>query len=323
MEWNLRPIPEPSPMDTHKTYTLEDLDRLEFHGTPLAVLGDPVEHSLSPVMHNTAISKLAQTDQHFKDWAYYRFTVPAVELSSALQGFYSKGFEGVNLTVPHKVLALKTVTDLSGDAMAMGAVNTLKRGDDGWLGYNTDGYGLERGLLATLGQSLKGSVVMLAGSGGAARAAAVQCLLSGCKKLYLGNRTPERLGELREILAALGKLMEVEVFSLAALPEDLPKVGIFINATSLGLRGDDPSPIEVQALPSDWVAYDMVYNPPQTQLLTAAASRGMKCANGLSMLVYQGARALEIWTGQTVDATVMRNAAEAALAKKERESSDA
>lgn len=307
-------------MDTEKIYTLEDLDRLEFHGTPLAVLGDPVKHSLSPAMHNAALEALVSIEDKYKDWAYYRFVVPAAQLSSALLRFYSKGFAGLNLTVPHKVLALETVTHLSGDAVAMGAVNTLKRGDEVWIGFNTDGYGLEQGLQTTLSQSLKDSVVMLAGSGGAARAAAVQCLRSGCKKLYLGNRSPDRLAELCKILDELNAPSDVEIFPLGALPNDLPHDGIFINATSLGLRSGDALPIDVLALPPNWVVYDMVYNPAETHLLKAASSGGMKCSNGLSMLVHQGARALEIWTGQAVNASVMQTAAEATLADYEKES---
>ena len=301
-------------MDTEKTFTLEDLDRLEFPGTALAVLGAPVRHSLSPAMHNAALAVLADSDARFADWAYYRFEVPASELAAALPRFHAKGFAGLNLTVPHKVLALETVTELSGDALAMGAVNTLKRAESGWVGYNTDGYGLERGVESMLDVHLEGSVVMLAGSGGAARAAAVQCLRSGCPKLYLGNRSPKRLAGLCEILAAMEAQSTVETFSLQALPADLPANGIFINATSLGLRREDPSPVEVGALPSAWSVYDMVYNPPETRLLAAARARGMNCANGLSMLVHQGARALEIWTDCPVDAVVMQSAAKAAIA---------
>lgn len=300
-------------MDTVTTYTLKDLDYLDFPGKALAVLGDPVRHSLSPAMHTAALAVLSETDASFEDWRYYRFEVPAAELSVALPRFHAKGFAGLNLTVPHKVLALETVTELSKEAAVMGAVNTLKRMDAGWVGYNTDGYGLERGIESMLNQSLKGSVVMLAGSGGAARAAAVQCLRSGCSKLYLGNRTPERLAGLCEILEELNEESMVETFSLNAIPAGLPNSGLFINATSLGLREDDPAPIEVDALPSGWSVYDMVYNPPETQLLHSAAQRGLRCANGLSMLVHQGARALEIWTGASVDAKVMYTAAELAI----------
>lgn len=302
-------------MNTEKTYTLEDLDRLEFPGTALAVLGDPVKHSLSPVMHNTALALLAESDGRFQDWAYYRFEVPATALLEALPRFHAKGFKGLNLTVPHKVLALETVEELSAEAAAMGAVNTLRRTDAGWEGFNTDGYGMERGLQDELGQELRGHEILLVGSGGAARAAAAQCLRSGCAKLYLGNRSQDRLAELYEILRDMNTGIPIQTFQLSDLPTDLPETGVLINATSLGLRGADPAPVTVADIPPAWAVYDMVYNPPETRLLKAARARGMPCANGLSMLVHQGARALELWTDAVVDAGRMEAAAKAALAQ--------
>jgi shikimate dehydrogenase len=302
-------------MNTEKTYTLEDLDRLEFSGTSFAVLGDPVKHSLSPVMHNAALAVLAESDARFKDWSYYRFEVPAAGLLEALPRFHAKGFMGLNLTVPHKVLVLDSIQTLSVEATAMGAVNTLKRTELGWEGFNTDGHGMERGLNEELGLALRDSEIMLVGSGGAARAAAVQCLCSGCAKLYLGNRSQARLAELYGILRDMETGVPVETFELEHPPVDLPEAGVLINATSLGLRVEDPSPIAIAGLPKGWSVYDMVYNPSETRLLKDARARGMAVANGLSMLVHQGARALEYWTDVPVDARTMRSAAEAALAK--------
>lgn len=302
-------------MNTEKTYTLEELDRLEFPGTALAVLGDPVKHSVSPAMHNAALAVLAESDARFKDWAYYRFEVPAAALLEALPRFHAKGFMGLNLTVPHKVLALDSIETLSGEAAAMGAVNTLKRTESGWEGFNTDGYGMERGLKEELGLALRGSEIILVGSGGAARAAAVQCLLSGCAKLYLGNRSQGRLAGLYEILRDMKSGIPIETFELNHPPSDLPEAGVLVNATSLGLRAEDPAPIAVAGLPKGWSVYDMVYNPPETRLIKEARARGMAAANGLSMLVHQGARALELWTDAPVDSDKMQSAAEAALAQ--------
>ncbi|NCG08241.1 MAG: shikimate dehydrogenase [Verrucomicrobia bacterium] len=310
-------------MNTEKTYTLEDLEHLEFPGTALAVLGDPVKHSLSPVMHNAALAVLAESDVRFKDWVYYRFEVPAAALVEALPRFHAKGFMGLNLTVPHKVLALEFIESLSAEAEAMGAVNTLKRTESGWEGFNTDGYGMERGLNEELGLALRDSEIILVGSGGAARAAAAQCLRSGCAKLYLGNRSQARLAGLYKILRDLNTGIPIETFELNDLPRDLSETGVLINATSLGLRGEDPAPIAVAGLTNGWSVYDMVYNPPETRLLMEARAGGMATANGLSMLVHQGARALELWTGAIVDADRMQAAAEGALAKNRKDPGDA
>lgn len=300
-------------MDTEKTYTLDDLEQFEFSGTSLAVLGDPVRHSISPAMQNAALANLEARDRHFAEWAYYRFEIPAEALLESLPRFHAKGFFGLNLTVPHKVIALSGVEKLSEAAKQMGAVNTLRRTATGYEGFNTDGYGIEMGLKQSLGVALKDNTVLLLGSGGAARAAAVQCLQAGCQQLYLGNRTPARLAALQASLAPLPSAASVITFALAQMPENLPENGIVINATSLGLKAEDPMPIDISQLPVGWSVYDMIYNPPATPLLQAAQEVGLKTANGLSMLVHQGARALELWSNTTVNAAIMQTAARKAL----------
>ena len=302
-------------MDTEVTYCLDDLEHLEFPGVPLAVVGQPVAHSVSPAMHCAALHKLEVEHPEFKNWAYYRFEIAPDELSRALPLFHQKQFRGLNLTVPHKVIALDLVRDVSSDARLMGAVNTLVWEDGGYLGHNTDGYGLKSALKMNLGITLRGSHVILLGAGGAARAAAVQCLLEGCERLYVANRSAERLKGLLSVLGELpGEAVKrVEIFDLSGLPAELPKEGVLVNATSLGLKEDDPLPLNTTDLPIGWKVYDMIYNPPQTKLLKQISERGMAGANGLSMLVYQGARSLEIWSEQTVDAGVMSSAASQAL----------
>lgn len=296
-------------VDTEKTYTLKDLETTDFSGTPLAVIGHPVRHSVSPAMHNAALSKLRATDSRFADWAYYRFDIAPEDFSKALPLFHKRSFLGLNLTVPHKVQAMGLIKGVSPDAERMGAVNTLVWDEFGYDGFNTDGYGLVQGLKGDLDVSLKDTNVILLGSGGAARAAAVQCVLSGCAQLYVGNRTPERLQDVMAVLAAMPGGRRAETFALSELPADLPERGVVINATSLGLKPGDPSPIDVAQLPSGWKVYDMIYNPSATALLRQAAERGLPIANGLSMLVHQGARSLEIWSHATVDTHAMMTAA--------------
>lgn len=296
-------------MKTEKTYTLDDLKRLELSGTPLAVIGFPVKHSVSPAMHNAAIAKLRESNSRFADWAYYRFEIAAEDFLDALPLFHAKGFLGLNLTVPHKVIAMDAIKGVSADGERMGAVNTLVWDELGYGGFNTDGYGIKRGLEVDLGESIKDNTILLLGSGGAARATAVQCLLEGCRKLYVGNRSPERLSDLLEVLAPMEGGDQVETFALSHLPTDLPESGVVINATSLGLKAEDAAPIDVAQVPDGWKVYDMIYNPAATTLLQQAEARGLPTANGLSMLVHQGAHSLELWSHETVDSHAMMTAA--------------
>ena len=296
-------------MNTEKTYTLRDLETTEFSGTPLAVIGHPIQHSVSPAMHNAALAKLRETDSRFIDWAYYRFDIAPEDFAQALALFHKRCFLGLNLTIPHKVQALDLIQGISADAKSMGAVNTLVWDELGYDGFNTDGYGLSRGLELDLGVPLKDANVILLGSGGAARAAAVQCMLSGCAQLYVGNRTPERLQDLLAVLGGVSGSTPTRTFALNDLPQDLPECGVVVNATSLGLQPSDPAPIDVAQLPVGWKVYDMIYNPTKTALLEQSSARALPIANGLSMLVHQGARSLELWTHSKVDADAMINAA--------------
>jgi len=299
--------------DTTKTYTLSDLAKTDFGGTPLAVLGHPIQHSVSPAMHNAALKKMRNEHSRFSEWAYFRFDVAPEDLPEALQLFHRYNFLGLNLTIPHKVDALELIKGISPDGARMGAVNTLVWNEFGYDGFNTDGYGVSAGLKQDLGVSLKGATVVLLGSGGAARAAAVQCILDGCAKLYIGNRSPARLKAVMAVVHAMPHGEAVEAFAIADVPAGLPESGIVINATSLGLKEGDPAPMDVTQLPAGWKVYDMIYNPAQTTLLKEARAHGLKTANGLSMLVHQGARALEIWSHEAVSADSMMTAALHAL----------
>ncbi|CAA6689626.1 MULTISPECIES: shikimate dehydrogenase [unclassified Lentimonas] len=295
-------------MDTEKTYTLRDLEATEFSGTPLAVIGHPIKHSVSPAMHNAALAKLRKVDSRFIDWAYYRFDIAPEDFAQALPLFHQRNFLGLNLTIPHKVQAMDLIKGVSPDAEVAGAVNTLVWGELGYDGFNTDGYGLSKALELDLGVSLKGANVMLLGSGGAARGAAVQCVLEECAQLYVGNRTPSRLQELMDVIGGMSGGERAQTFAFSQLPEDLPEQGVVVNATSLGLKEGDPAPIDVSRLPSGWKVYDMIYNP-LTALLVQAHAENLPIANGLSMLVHQGARSLEIWSHSVVDAHAMMTAA--------------
>lgn len=296
-------------MDTEKTYTLDDLGKVSFPGTPLAVIGHPIKHSVSPAMHNAAIAEMRLLGSRFHDWAYYRFEIAPEDFAVAVPLFYQSHFLGLNLTIPHKVQAMDLICGVSPDGERMGAVNTLVWGEHGYDGFNTDGYGLKNALRADLGVALKDATVILLGSGGAARAAAVQCILDGCEKLYIGNRSIERLEQVMTVVKAMPGGDCAEAFALAEPPSSLPEQGVLINATSLGLKEEDPAPFDVSTLPQKWAVYDMIYNPDATRLLQNARAHGLPAANGLSMLVHQGVRSLEIWSHAEVNAHTMMRAA--------------
>jgi len=295
-------------IDTQRVLTLADLEggEVPFAKTSLAVLGHPIAHSLSPRMHNGALAALAAEQPRLADWRYYAFDVPPEDLPRALRLLWEHGFLGLNLTVPHKVLALSQVARIDPSARAIGAVNTLRRLDDsdaGWQGFNTDGYGLAAAVRETLGLGFSRQHIVLLGAGGAARGAAVECLAQGCASLWIANRTAANLekllSELRPLAAekGSGEKNGLHGFSPERVPSDLPTNPLVINATSAGLRESDPMPIELAALPRPAGVYDMIYNPPETPLLRSARELGIPHANGLSMLIHQGAKALEIWSG--------------------------
>jgi shikimate dehydrogenase len=279
---------------TDPVLTLKDLEGWNFAGTALAVLGHPIGHSLSPRMHNAALAALSRTEPRFAAWRYFRFDIDPADLPRALPLFHARGFHGLNLTVPHKVIAVPHLQEIAPAAQAAGATNTLVRRTDGWAGHNTDGYGLAAALSETLGRDLRGAHVLLLGAGGAARGAAVECLQDGCASLTIANRTPQNLATLLREVAPLAHGIPVAAFA----PGQLRTAALVVNATSSGLKPGDPSPIDLAALePRPAAVFDMIYNPPETPLLKQARALGIPAANGLAMLVHQGAQALAHWTG--------------------------
>jgi len=304
-----------STIESSSVLTLADLDGWSFPGTALAVLGHPIKHSISPAMHNAALASLAISDTRFADWRYFRFEVHPDDLPRALELFRAKNFHGLNLTVPHKVLAFDRVAAIDPAARPIGAVNTLLRTPAGWRGHNTDGYGLAAAIHETLGLELTGAHVILLGAGGAARGAAVECLQRRCASLWIANRTEANLTTMLAELAPLAADIPLRGFTPAAPPADLPSGTLLLNATSAGLRPTDDRPVDLTSLPNVGAVFDMIYNPAQTTLLARAAFLGLPHANGLAMLVHQGAKALEIWTGAPAATTapIMATAARAAL----------
>jgi shikimate dehydrogenase len=292
----------------HPVHTFAELADWPIDPPSLAVIGQPVAHSLSPVIHHAALAALAVNEPRYAAWRYHKFELAPDELSRALPLFHARGFAGLNVTVPHKEAILDHVESADPFARAAGAANTLVRTPTGWRAFNTDCTGLVDALRADLGVALAGAHVILLGAGGAARATAVQCLRDKVASLSIGNRGEERLHALLDHLQPLAGGVPVRGFSLAQPPADLPAAALLINSTSAGLKDATTSPLDLTKLPRPAQVYDMIYNPPQTALLRQAAELGLPHANGLSMLVHQGAHALAKWTGAAVPADVMDRA---------------
>lgn len=284
-----------------------------------AVLGHPIRHSASPAMQNAGIAALGL------DWRYVAFDVHPDHLRQAIEGARAMRFVGLNLTVPHKLLAMDMVDALDETARQWGAVNTIRfearMAGGEWrpvaafeddvpaevraVGFNTDADGLLRALREDLDFEPLGSRVVLLGAGGAGRVAALKLAAERAAQLFLLNRTRAKAEALATEISARYPKVKVEI----GYP-DSRRVDLLLNATSLGLKRSDPIPMELTRLPLNQVdaVYDMVYRPAFTRLLEAARATGCRVANGLGMLLHQGTRALEVWTGRPAPAEAMRQA---------------
>jgi shikimate dehydrogenase len=313
-------IPNGQAMAQELVYTLADLKHWNKSTPTLAVLGFPIAHSLSPVMHNAALQSEARHNPRLETITYVRFEIKPEDLKEALPLFHSKGFLGLNLTVPHKVIAFSLIEKIDPSASPIGAVNTLRRTQSGWEGFNTDGYGLATAVKESLDIELTDSNILLIGAGGAARGAAVECLMRKCRSLTLVNRTAQNLEELKIHLKGIAKEVPINSVSQVSLLEpDVSGIArgvLVINATSAGLKPSDLAPIDLVRLREPAGVFDMIYNPSKTQLMQQAEELGILTTNGLTMLVHQGAKALEIWTDAPSSRTapLMLRAAREALA---------
>ncbi len=285
-------------------YTIDDLREGEIpHNAKLAVLGYPISHSASPKMHQAVLDALGM------DISYIRLEVEPGRIGEAFSRMQSLGFIGCNVTIPHKLEAMECCDDLSESAMALGVANTIHFKGGKILGDSTDGPGIVKALEEDFGLVLSGqSVLVLGAGGGAGKAIATQLSKEGCAKLYLSNRTVEKLEDLVQKLPASVTQVHVLGNRHAELAIVADEVKIIINATSMGMKPGDSLPFPENSLSSQHKVYDAIYNPPLTPLLAAARERGATIANGLSMLVHQGAISFEIWTGKQPDTELMKRA---------------
>jgi shikimate dehydrogenase len=296
-----------------EVYTFADLQSWHDVDPPirLGVLGDPVEHSLSPQMQDAAVN-------HCKiDMQYARFHILPGELGDALNRMRELQFVGLNLTLPHKVAAPELVDQLDEDAKEIGATNVVKIEQGKMHGFNTDGRGFARAIREEFSVDLRDLRVMILGAGGAARAIALECAKSHCERLVIANATfekGERLAQkLRDffvgpkVFGPVPRLQAIH-WEESAFQFQIANVDLVVNATPVGLNRGDPSPIPSRLLAPHLMVYDTIYSAAQTPLVTAALEAGARAANGLSMLLHQGALAFEIWFERPAPLEVMRQA---------------
>ena len=260
------------------------------------------------------------------NWRYLAFEVQPGNLRAAIDGAKAMKFIGLNLTVPHKLLALDMVDALDESARAWGAVNTIRfeaqdqsgtwRPLAGFVdripeqirshGFNTDADAITRSLREDIGLDITGAKVLLLGAGGAGRTAALKLASEKTRELFLVNRTAAKVTALAEEISQRFPAVKVSV----GYPNPDVAVDLIVNATSLGLKSDDLLPLDASwySLKKAGAVYDMIYRPAETPFLKAARLAGCRAANGLGMLLYQGAKALELWSGRQPPIEVMREA---------------
>ncbi|WP_414619329.1 shikimate dehydrogenase [Calothrix sp. CCY 0018] len=270
----------------------------------LGVIGHPVEHSLSPLMHNAALAKLGL------DYIYLPFPIQPQNLAKALDGFAAIGVVGFNATIPHKQAIIPLLSKIEPIAQAVGAVNTVFRQDDSWIGTNTD----VEGFIAPLRSQHKNwsqvNAVVL-GNGGAARAVVAGCTQLGCASIHVVGRNLQKLSEFRDSWQDSPLKVNLKVHQWDSLPEISKEANLLINTTPIGMYPNiENSPLDKSLfthLSKDVICYDLIYTPSPTKFLQYAQQAEKTAIDGLEMLVQQGAAALKIWLQQqAVPIDVMR-----------------
>lgn len=271
----------------------------------LGVIGHPIAHTLSPAIHNPALAWLGL------NMRYLAFHVHPAQLAAAVRGFVAIGLVGFNATVPHKEALLPLMDWVDPLAQRIGAINTVSIDTDGTLrGYNTDAHGftdaLQEAQTAERPLDLSRIQVVVLGAGGAARGVVVGLLEAGAKQIAVANRTPARAAQLIADLRPYYPQATLIPLSLEAHDLPLESCDLLVNTTLLGLAGETIQMVQMSRLPATALVYDIVYTPRETPLLHAAKEQGLAVLNGLGMLIHQGSRAFEIWTGQKMPVTQVR-----------------
>ncbi len=280
----------------------------------LGIIGHPVEHSLSPLMQNAALAKLGL------NYIYLPFPLQPQNLKQALDGFAAIGVVGFNATIPHKRAIIPLLSEIDPIAQAVGAVNTVIRQDDRWIGTNTDVEGFIAPL-QTLDRDWSQTNAVILGNGGAARAVVAGCTQLGCASIHVVGRNLEKLKEFRDSWKDSPIQINLQVHQWDSLPEIINKANLLINTTPIGMYPKvENSPIDVELfthLPKDTIVYDLIYTPSPTKFLQYAQLANKTAIDGLEMLVQQGAAALKMWLQQeSVRVDVMRQTLQQKLYQK-------
>jgi shikimate dehydrogenase len=265
------------------------------------VLGYPARHSLSPAMHNAAFRALKINAE------YKIFEKKPEELQAFLLSLPEENIHGLNVTIPYKEKVIPILNKVSAEAKLIGAVNTVRVSDKGLEGFNTDGEGFLRHLTEDLRFNPEDKIIAIIGAGGAARAVSVFLSKAGPKAIAIHDTDEAKA----EVLAGhlRTNFKEIEIKLAHSIEElNIPGSQLLINATPVGMKEDDPLLVDKKFIHRYLLVYDLIYNPPETKLLNLAKKAGAKIANGLGMLLYQGMRSFEIWTGQSAPKEVMRQA---------------
>ena len=265
-----------------------------------AIIGNPVAHSLSPLMHNAAFKELGL------DFIYVAFNVRSEELKTVISGIKSMGFKGINVTMPHKTAVINYLDEMNSTAKSIGAINTILNKNGYLIGYNTDGNGAMFALEKN-GICFKGKKIVLLGAGGAAKAIAYQAA-KDVKELIILNRTQNKAKKIAETLKkTYSTKIKAENLSAKILKQEMETTDILINSTTVGMYPDiKKSPIPKDLLHSNLSVMDIIYKPLETKLLKDAKSVGAKVISGLEMLIFQGAIAFKIWTNYSAPIEIMR-----------------
>ncbi|WP_313638925.1 shikimate dehydrogenase [Paenibacillus sp.] len=264
----------------------------------LGVMGDPIIQSKSPIMHEAALQALGIPG------AYVPLHILPENLEAAVQAIRTLGFRGVNVTIPHKVAVMAHVDLLDESAVAVGAVNTIVNDNGILTGYNTDGIGYVRSLKAEAISDLSGVKIMVIGAGGAARGIVAALLQEKPSSIIIANRSADKAQDLARQCQSKGNVIGISMNEVA---EMLSGVDVLINTTSVGMYPHmDETPIDPELLRAGMIVSDLIYNPLRTRLLLEGLERGCTIHGGLGMFVYQGAYALEYWTGQPAPTEIMR-----------------
>ncbi len=268
----------------------------------LGVIGHPIEHSLSPLMHNAALADMGA------DFVYLPFAIAPEALERAIKGFSAIGLQGFSITIPHKQTIMPLLNEVSEVAQSIGAVNTVWRTEQGWSGTNTDVEGF-LAPLRSMQRDWSQSVVVILGNGGAARAVVAGCVELGCAEIHIVGRDAQKL----EVFSQSWKpSFGLQIYPWETLPKMLPRADLLVNATPIGMSPHiEKSPLslaEADQLKAGVIAYDLIYTPNPTLFLQQVSDRGGVAIDGLEMLIQQGAAALKIWTQKSVPVETMRQA---------------